>query len=51
MQACRGRSRIQRWLVERWLERLGPEATQRWTAFNNEPAPLTLRVNRLKHDS
>ena len=36
-----------RWLVERWLERYGFEATERWARFNNEPAPITLRVNRL----
>jgi 16S rRNA (cytosine967-C5)-methyltransferase len=36
------------WLVERWLDRWGLEATERWMAFNNEPASLTLRVNRLK---
>ena len=37
-----------RWLAARWLDRLGFEAARQWTAFNNEPAPLTLRVNRLK---
>jgi 16S rRNA (cytosine967-C5)-methyltransferase len=36
-----------RWLVERWLERYGFDATERWLRFNNEPAPLTLRANRL----
>ncbi len=33
------------WLVERWLERLGYDATERWLRFNNTAAPLTLRVN------
>ncbi|HXG55361.1 MAG TPA: 16S rRNA (cytosine(967)-C(5))-methyltransferase RsmB [Vicinamibacterales bacterium] len=36
------------WLVERWLDRYGFENTQAWARFNNAPAPLTLRVNRLK---
>ena len=35
-----------RWLVARWLDRLGFEATERWLQFNNAPAPLTLRANR-----
>lgn len=33
------------WLVSRWLERYGPEATARWLAFDNAPASLTLAVN------
>ncbi|HET7218305.1 MAG TPA: 16S rRNA (cytosine(967)-C(5))-methyltransferase RsmB [Vicinamibacterales bacterium] len=37
-----------RWLVARWLDRYGFEATESWLRFNNVPAPLTLRVNRLK---
>ncbi|MEO6212426.1 MAG: 16S rRNA (cytosine(967)-C(5))-methyltransferase RsmB [Vicinamibacterales bacterium] len=37
-----------RWLVERWLDRYGFEAAEAWARFNNTPAPLTLRVNRLK---
>jgi 16S rRNA (cytosine967-C5)-methyltransferase len=37
-----------RWLVERWLNRFGFAATERWLRFNNSPAPLTLRANRLK---
>ena len=36
-----------RWLVERWLDRYGFEAAERWASFNNEPAPITLRVNTL----
>ena len=35
-----------RWLVERWIDRLGLDAAARWIAFNNVEAPLTLRVNR-----
>ena len=31
-----------RWLVERWLDRFGFEATEQWLRFNNRPAPLTL---------
>jgi len=37
-----------RWLVERWLTRYGLEATTTWARFDNEPAPLTLRVNSLR---
>ena len=37
-----------RWLVERWLDRYGFETTEVWLQFNNTPAPLTLRANRLR---
>jgi 16S rRNA (cytosine967-C5)-methyltransferase len=37
-----------RWLAARWYDRLGFERAERWMLFNNEPARLTLRVNRLK---
>ena len=37
-----------RWLVARWLDRYGYEAVERWARFDNEPAPLTLRVNGLR---
>jgi 16S rRNA (cytosine967-C5)-methyltransferase len=37
-----------RWLAERWLDAYGFEAAEAWMKFNNAPAPLTLRVNRLK---
>jgi len=37
-----------RWLVERWHDRFGFEATERWLQFDNAPAPLTLRANRLR---
>src|SRR5688500_18060185 len=33
------------WLAERWIARHGTAAAQRWALFNNEAAPLTLRVN------
>ena len=36
------------WLVTRWLDRVGFDAAETWLIFNNEPAPLTLSVNRLK---
>jgi 16S rRNA (cytosine967-C5)-methyltransferase len=36
------------WLVDRWLERYGFDAAESWARFNNTPAPLTLRVNRLR---
>jgi 16S rRNA (cytosine967-C5)-methyltransferase len=35
------------WLVGRWLDRVGFEKAEKWVQFNNEPAPLTLSVNRL----
>jgi 16S rRNA (cytosine967-C5)-methyltransferase len=37
-----------RWLAERWYDRLGYDAAQRWLQFDNAPAPLTLRANRLR---
>src|SRR5439155_268512 len=37
-----------RWLVERWLDRFGFESTEAWLRFNNAPAPVTLRANRLR---
>ena len=36
------------WLAARWLDRWGFEHAERWMQFNNEPAPLTLRANRLR---
>ena len=36
-----------RWLVERWLQRYGEQATESWLAFNNEPAAMCLAANRL----
>ena len=36
------------WLVARWLDRYGFEATERWVQFNNDTPPLTLRVNTLR---
>lgn len=35
------------WLVARWLDRYGFDATERWVRFNNDVPPLTVRVNRL----
>ena len=37
-----------RWLAERWLDRFGFEVAEKWLQFNDEPAPLTLRANRIK---
>jgi 16S rRNA (cytosine967-C5)-methyltransferase len=37
-----------RWLVARWLGRYGFVATEGWLQFNNRPAPLTIRANRLR---
>jgi 16S rRNA (cytosine967-C5)-methyltransferase len=39
-----------RWLVERWLNRFGPERTVAILKTNNERPPLTVRVNRLATD-
>jgi 16S rRNA (cytosine967-C5)-methyltransferase len=39
-----------RWLAVRWLDRLGFDRAERWLQFNNTPAPLTLRANRLAGD-
>ena len=36
------------WLARRWLDRYGFDHAERWVRFNNEHAPLTLRVNRLR---
>lgn len=33
------------WLVERWIERLGPDVTRRWLEFDNAEPSLTLRAN------
>ncbi len=37
-----------RWLVERWLQRLGPADTIALCRANNAAAPITVRVNRLQ---
>jgi 16S rRNA (cytosine967-C5)-methyltransferase len=37
-----------RWLAARWLDRIGFDRTESWLRFNNQPAPLTLRANRLR---
>ncbi|HMD33320.1 MAG TPA: 16S rRNA (cytosine(967)-C(5))-methyltransferase RsmB [Vicinamibacterales bacterium] len=37
-----------RWLVDRWYDRFGFADAETWCAFNNAPAPLTLRANRLR---
>lgn len=37
-----------RWMVQRWAEQWGMEVATRVCRANNEPAPLTLRVNRLR---
>lgn len=38
------------WLANRWLDRYGFEGAEAWEQFDNQPAPLTLRVNSLKTD-
>ena len=35
------------WLVRRWLARRSRADVEAWLAFNNTPAPMTLRVNPL----
>jgi 16S rRNA (cytosine967-C5)-methyltransferase len=37
------------WLVTRWLDRFGFDAAEVWCQFDNGPAALTLRANRLKN--
>ena len=37
-----------RWLVERWLDRYGFDSARRWAEFNNQRAPIVLRVNMLR---
>jgi 16S rRNA (cytosine967-C5)-methyltransferase len=37
-----------RWLIERWIDRLGASTAAAWVAFNNEEPPLTLRANTLR---
>jgi 16S rRNA (cytosine967-C5)-methyltransferase len=37
-----------RWLAARWYDRLGFEAAERWMQYNNAPAPLMLRANRVR---
>src|SRR5437868_7118275 len=36
------------WLVTRWFDRYGFEASERWVQFNNATPALTLRVNTLR---
>jgi len=36
------------WLAERWLDRHGFEAAERWVQFDNDTPSLTLRVNTLR---
>jgi 16S rRNA (cytosine967-C5)-methyltransferase len=37
-----------RWLVARWLRRHGMDDAEKWAQYDNSPAPLTLRANRLR---
>ena len=37
-----------RWLVERWVDRLGADATAAWVEFNNREPALALRANTLR---
>jgi 16S rRNA (cytosine967-C5)-methyltransferase len=35
------------WLIERWLARESRQVVEAWLAFDNDPPPMTLRVNPL----
>jgi len=37
-----------KWLVQRWLERFGPDACRKLCTFINTIPPITIRTNRLK---
>jgi 16S rRNA (cytosine967-C5)-methyltransferase len=37
-----------RWLAARWYDRIGFQRAEAWMLFNNRPAPVTLRANRLR---
>jgi 16S rRNA (cytosine967-C5)-methyltransferase len=37
-----------RWLAARWRDRFGFDAAESWCRFDNAPARLTLRANRLR---
>jgi 16S rRNA (cytosine967-C5)-methyltransferase len=37
-----------RWLMSRWIARVGFEAAEAWARFNNTAAPLTIRANTLR---
>ncbi len=36
------------WLIDRWIDRYGVDATEAWAQFDNSTAPLTLRANGLR---
>jgi 16S rRNA (cytosine967-C5)-methyltransferase len=38
------------WLAERWLDRVGFAAAERWLQYNNRPAVLTLRASTPRID-
>jgi 16S rRNA (cytosine967-C5)-methyltransferase len=37
-----------RWLVARWIERLGPDVAASWVDFNNREPALTIRANTIR---
>lgn len=39
-----------KWLIEHWLGLFGEEKTNALCAWNQEPAPVCARINRLHHD-
>ncbi len=38
------------WMVKRWVNRFGPDDTEKFLLANNERPPLTLRINKLKNE-
>jgi len=45
---CATRYSYPEWLITRWVARLGAAGTEDACRINNQPAPLTIRVNTLK---
>jgi 16S rRNA (cytosine967-C5)-methyltransferase len=37
-----------RWLIERWIDRLGPTIAASWVDFNNREPALTIRANTIR---
>lgn len=39
------------WIARRWLDRFGPDAAAALARASNQPAPRTIRANRLRHSA
>jgi 16S rRNA (cytosine967-C5)-methyltransferase len=50
MQPLEVRTSHPKFLIERWQEQFGPEATRALCEWNNQPPPIYARINRLKLD-